>query len=465
MWKTCGFVVVLLAMLPFASPSFAQDPPPGMVLIPAGGYEMGDHHDNMPKALPVHTVNIDAFYMDIYEVTNEQYAAALNWAWDQGGLIVVIYDMVLNADNLENPYCQTGPDELESGITWNGSTFSSVPGRESHPMTRVSWYGAAAYSNWRNAMEGHPPSYNTSTWACNFVTGRYRLPTEAEWEKAARGGEYDPYYRYPWGNTMISTIANYLDSGDPYGPGPSPDTTPVGFYNGELHYKVDFGWPASMTSYQTSDGENGFGLYDMSGNVAEWCNDWHSATYYSSSPSSNPRGPVSSPTTERVMRDSHWNFNEYYPVCAYRNDPYPPWHQVGNCFGFRLVLGTTGTFTTLSTDLNCTPPSGTLPFSLRIDVIFDNLVDNYRTFAGRVDVTLASGTLFTNFRAGYTNLLPFEHSERWWDQNLPSFGTLVGENTFVLSTMDVTPAPYNQPPFWPSGDTDTASCTVTGIAP
>lgn len=115
--------------------------------------------------------------------------------------------------------------------------------------------------------------------------------------------------------------------------------------------------------------------------------------------------------------------------------------------------------------LNCSPTTGTLPFLLRLGVIFDNLADNYRTFAGRIDVTLASGGLFTNYRAGYTNLLPSEHWEVYWHQNLPNYGTIVGENAFLLTVMDVTPSPYNQPPFWPSGDTDTDACTVTGIAP
>jgi len=115
--------------------------------------------------------------------------------------------------------------------------------------------------------------------------------------------------------------------------------------------------------------------------------------------------------------------------------------------------------------LPCTPTQGTLPFLLRLGVIMDNLVDNYRTFAGRVDVTLANGTAYTNYRAGYTNLLPLEHRENWWNQNLPNVGSLEGENTFLLTVMDVTPPPYNQPPFWPSGDTDTDSCTVTGTAP
>jgi len=131
-----------------------------------------------------------------------------------------------------------------------------------------------------------------------------------------------------------------------------------------------------------------------------------------------------------------------------------------------VLINTSGpTGETVAADLTCTPTLGTLPFLLRLGVIMDNLVDNYRTFAGRVDVTLASGAHITSYRAGYTNLLPFESYEKWWSHNLPDVGTLAGENTFLLTVMDVTPSPYNQPPFWPSGDTDTDSCTVTGIAP
>jgi len=119
----------------------------------------------------------------------------------------------------------------------------------------------------------------------------------------------------------------------------------------------------------------------------------------------------------------------------------------------------------ISADLTCVPTSGTLPFLLRLGVIMDNLVENYRTFAGRVDVTLASGAHITSYRSGYTNLLPLERYEKWWSHNLPDVEILAGENAFLLTVMDVTPSPYNQPPFWPSGDTDMDSCTVTGIAP
>ena len=462
MWKTRGIFTLLLTLFPFSAPLQAQDPPAGMVLIPAGEYQMGDHHnEGESDELPVHAVNIDAFYVGTCAVTGVEYAAALNWALAQGGLIHVIDGVVYQYGGTTYSYCETRASNLKSRISWNGSDFHVVSGKESQPMILVSWYGAAAYSNWRSAMEGRTPSYDTGTWECNFSARGYRLPTEAEWEKAARGGILDPYNRYPWGDSVTTTIANYEFSGDPYEAGDHPWITPVGFYNGELHNKVDFDWRGEQTSYQTLDGVNGFGLYDIAGNVWEMCNDWMSPDYYSSSPINNPKGPVSG--DDRVVRGGNWSDPESSLRCACRHYVGPDNRYQG--YGFRLALGTTGAPTALTADLHCSPSSGTLPFSLRLGVIMDNFIDNYRTFAGRIDITLAAGTLLTNYRAGYTNLLPLGHWEVYWRQNLPNYGTLAGENIFLLTVMDVTPPPYNQPPFWPSGDTDTDSCTVTGVAP
>jgi sulfatase modifying factor 1 len=311
------------------------DPPP-MVLIPAGEYEMGDHHDNNQWALPVHAVYIDAMHMDVYEVTNEEYAAGLNWAQAKGGLITVISNLVYQAGSgTSYAYCDTSSSSIYSKITWNGSSFGVVAGKEAHPMAKVSWFGALAYANWRSMQDGRLPCYDLNTWTCNFGTGGYRLPTEAEWEKGVRGGNYNPYYRYPWGNPVGSIIVNYWQSFDPYEPGSSPFTTPVGFYTGELHYKVDFNWPGPQTYYQTYDGENGWGMYDMAGNVFEWCSDWFSGTYYDSSPYDNPKGPTSG--LYRVVRGGSWSNGVWDLRCASRLSIYPPFTRSGSC-GFRLVL-------------------------------------------------------------------------------------------------------------------------------
>lgn len=179
-------------------------------------------------------------------------------------------------------------------------------------MADVSWYGAAAYCNWRSQQEGYQQGYDLSTWEYDFSKNGYRLPTEAEWEYAARGGEHNPYYRYPWSNSIDGSKANYSSSGDPYETGSYPWTTPGDYY------------PA-----------NGYGLYDMAGNVWDWCNDWYSDTYYSSSPYNNPTGPVSG--FERVLRGGCWFFPTGYCRVAYRSYPFYPGGS-SSSGGFRVVL-------------------------------------------------------------------------------------------------------------------------------
>jgi beta propeller repeat protein len=116
--------------------------------------------------------------------------------------------------------------------------------------------------------------------------------------------------------------------------------------------------------------------------------------------------------------------------------------------------------------LDCSPTSGLLPFDTQFTV---TLINDYPEMARRLDyqlnVTLASGASYTNYRRGYQNVWPGEPKVKSWAQTFPAYGTLVGDNEFQLIVTDVTPAPYNQPPYPPAGDTDTDSCTVTGVAP
>jgi formylglycine-generating enzyme required for sulfatase activity len=249
--------------------------PDNMAYIPAGSYTMGGNTNVFaePAAdeLPQHNLSIGAFYMDRYEVTAQLWSNVYAWA-------------------VTNGY----------GFSTDGTGKGS-----SHPITSISWYDAVKWCNARSEMEGKPLVYYTSAgmtnayrtgdldiqsaWV-NWTNRGYRLPTEAEWEKAARGGLADA--RFPWSgytNRIAHAKANYSNDGaeayafgttgqhPSYSAGADPDTSPVGSF-----------------------GANGYGLYDMAGNADEFCWDWYSSSYYSSSPGTDPRGPVSG--SVRVVR-------------------------------------------------------------------------------------------------------------------------------------------------------------------
>ena len=307
--------------------------PGGMVLIPAGSFQMGNTFpgDGYSSERPVHMVDLSSYYMDTCEVTNAQYAAALNWAYGQGGLITVTSGVVYKYNSgTTYPYCDTTTSSpSNSQITWNGSTFGVVAGKENHPMELVSWYGSVAYANWRSAMEGRPLCYDLSSWTCNFATTGYRLPTEAEWEKASRGGVAG--HRFPWSDTdtIQHARANYYSYWHGgYRPYYSYDTNLTQGYHptfstGEWPYTSPVGYFAP----------NGYGLYDMAGNVWEWCNDWYSS--YSSSPTSNPTGPGSG--SYRVWRGGDWTSSAIDCRVGTRFGSTPLNRAVTG--GFRLALG------------------------------------------------------------------------------------------------------------------------------
>ncbi len=289
-------------VFPGPRPTAAPTPtaPRDMVLIPAGSFRMGDSfNEGDSDERPVHTVTVSAFYMDKYEVTKALWDEVASWAQANG------YDI--------------GPSD-GSGKAPN------------HPVWDVSWHEAVKWANARSEQEGLTPCYTVggavyrrgeSAPDCTWTANGYRLPTEAEWEKAARGGCEGG--RFPWcdTDTIQHARANYASSSN-Y----SYDTSPTRGYHPT--YKTG---SEPYTSPVGSFAPNGYGLYDMAGNVGEWCWDWYDFGYYSSSPGSDPRGPASG--WGRVIRGGGWI--NYADACraANRSNIGPGYD--GDDLGFRLV--------------------------------------------------------------------------------------------------------------------------------
>ncbi len=277
----------------------------GMVLIPAGSFQMGDAFtEGGTDERPVHTVTVSAFYMDQYEVTKGLWDEVRIWADDEG----------------------LGYTDLPEG----GGKGPS------HPVHSVNWYDAVKWANARSERDGLTPVYyttagfatvyktGTGTPHANWSANGYRLPTEAEWEKAARGGVEGR--RFPWadGNTISHTRANYSAS-------PSTYDYDVSATSG---YHPDYsGGSTPHTSPVGSFAPNGYGLYDMAGNVFEWCWDWYSSTYYSSSPATDPRGPASG--SYRVRRGGGWIMSA--GDCRVAANASFAFSMYPNTHGFRLV--------------------------------------------------------------------------------------------------------------------------------
>lgn len=322
-------------------------------LIPAGEFQMGDQHSlgaerHPSDEIPVHRVRLDAFHIGRMETTNRQYCEFLDEARRLKWIIVHRGQVVLS--DKETVLCETRPAVSCSGIIHDteSGNFSVIPGREDHPAVAIRWEGAALFCNWLGHRFGFAELYDTKTWTCDFSKSGFRLPTEVEWEYAARGGLHEPYRVFPWGDEPDSWRANWPNSGDPYEYGDYPWTTPVGFYNGETHKKSDFNWPGPQREYSTRQGVNGYGLYDMCGNVWEWVHDWYGRQYYSQSLSENPVGPDSGSIMPdgkpyRVMRGGNWYNGQWgHSRVANRNpgyyrgpsDPDHPYYHVG----FRPVL-------------------------------------------------------------------------------------------------------------------------------
>ena len=234
-----------------------------LVPISGGSFTMGAP-EGMGWACshPQHIVKVSDFSLNATEVTNAAYAVFLNKSLKEGS-ISIENGVVREAKNPSHIFCRLASNRPFSQIKFDGKIFSAVSGREHFPVVYVSWYGAEAYAR-------------------HF---KKRLPTEAEWEYAA-GHRGNKQFIFGYGsNAFRSSGENCENSGDPFEKGLYPWTTPVGFY------------PA-----------NSNGLFDMSGNVWEWCADYFEYYYYKHEPAAgwvNPSGPDSG--TMRSIRGGAWN--------------------------------------------------------------------------------------------------------------------------------------------------------------
>lgn len=256
------------------------------VIIPAGTFTMGDSFgDGNPADGEAfqHTVRLESFSMDTTSVTNAAFAAFVEATGyvteaEQFGYSAVFH-LALQADRADivGQPPQTPWWLGVEGATWSrpGGRHSSIDGREDHPVIHVSWNDAIAYCDW---------------------AGR-RLPTEAEWEYASRGGL--PAKRYPWGDAHPDSPAWKCNIWQ--GTFPTVNTSDDGYLT-----------TAPVRTYEP----NGYGLWQTVGNVWEWCADWFDAGYYQQSPVDNPQGPGSGQA--RVMRGGSFLCHDSY-CNRYRN--------------------------------------------------------------------------------------------------------------------------------------------------
>lgn len=244
-----------------------------MSYVEGGNFNMGSKETGREQ--PIHQVEISSFYMSCYPTTNEQFVPFLNARDNQA-------EKGINWVNLEGNY-----SGVKCGIRKTADGFECITGLEKHPMIYVNWDGARAYCEWLSAQTGQA----------------YRLPSESEWEYAARGGRHQNDFSYAGSN----------------------DLNEVGWYKQNSHGQTK---PVGLKF------SNELGLYDMSGNVWEWCADhWHEN--YKGAPKDGSAWLTGGDSTRRVVRGGSWVDNDYYCRVSYRD-----WGNAGSrddTVGFRVA--------------------------------------------------------------------------------------------------------------------------------
>ncbi len=278
---------------------------PGFAGVPAGSFTMGDGSSISYCGTQEHAVTLTRdFYLGQTEVTNQQYLAAMQWALNQGYVAVldsVVYDRLDGRSGTDIALLYLADSGSE--IRLSGTVFllrdAGHKINANHPVKEVTWYGAAAYCDWLSLQAGLPRAYNHETWTCNggdpYAAEGYRLPTDAEWEYAA---QYNDGRIYPWGNE-------------------GPDCDRANYYGCKGVWTEPVGSQVAGPEKTILDK----GLFDMAGNVREWCNDWHTCSLGTAA-AQNPPGPLSG--SDRTLRGGSWyTYSGGYLRCADR-DGAPP---------------------------------------------------------------------------------------------------------------------------------------------
>ncbi len=247
-----------------------------MVYVQGGSFNMGSNDDG-DNAKPIHRVTVSSFYMSMYVVTVADFRRFI---------MATRYKTTAEKDGWG---AAGNKFEKTNGVTWEDDSYGvkRPPAQDNHPVLYVSYDDATRYCQWLSAQTGKT----------------YRLPTEAEWEYAARGGSKSNGYTYSGGNELTGVAWVKENANN--------QSNPVG-----------------------QKKANELGLYDMTGNVWQWCQDWFGADYYAGSPAENPQGPATG--DHRVIRGGSWNSSAKTCRLAVRlNEPID--HHTSN-LGFRVVM-------------------------------------------------------------------------------------------------------------------------------
>lgn len=297
---------------------------PETVSLPAGAFTQGCPACASGDAFPPFPITHDAYEIGKYEVTNLELAVVLDYAYAQGYLFAEDGAPYAGGDVYHGGQMLVALSSPESQVAFSAGDFApkirDSLSMDEHPAVFVTWYGAVAYCNWRSEMDGLTPAYDLGgDWRLKYpFTNGYRLPTEAEWERASTDANPSPTALYGFGaGSLNDSRANYQEA-NPLALTGEPFTSPVGYYNG---------------GNATMDSPSPAGAYDLSGNVAEWVHDQYAPYQERDAPLHNPRGSDTRP--RRVIKGGSWSDDPAALEYASRENRYA--NHASNRVGFRVA--------------------------------------------------------------------------------------------------------------------------------